>query len=305
MSSFIDTQNNMSTDKVDDLSIKCGDKVKITAAPPEMEILGKTGFVTEIHENFRDSFRNYIISSEDDSLNGEFSLAWDVKVEKTEATQTIEAEDKIESEKVQIDVLGIGLDTSGSMAGILSTVVDEGKGAIDALNPDQVVFCEFSSTFECYTTDIEKSKIRMDQVTASGGTAMYDGVTTMMRELIKLSLQGKKVIALVITDGMENSSVKYTNKDLEIAKERLRELSGSDCIREICIGSNLTEANNLMNHTPGLSRETSAPATRNLKSISCAIRSMSNLPPPMNPILPKIQNEDKFMATPLPNLKRL
>ena len=73
--------------------------------------------------------------------------------------ETDEQKDSVKvEEKQSIDVLGIGLDTSGSMAGILSTVVNEGMGVVDALNPEQVVFCEFSSHFECYTLDKEKSK---------------------------------------------------------------------------------------------------------------------------------------------------
>jgi len=299
MSSFTNTQINKS---IDDISIKVGDKVKITAAPSEMNIIGKTGVVIEIYENFRDGFRNYIISSEIEELNGEFSLAWDVKVEKIVETDKLKDSVKVE-EKQSIDVLGIGLDTSGSMAGILSTVVNEGMGVVDALNPEQVVFCEFSSHFECYTLDKEKSKERMNQVTANGGTAMYDGVTTMLKELVKLSLQGKKVMALIITDGLENSSVKFTKENLEETKIKLRELAGNDCIREICIGSNLVEANRLMQLTPGLNRQTSAPVTRDLRSISKAIRSMSNQSAPVTSNF-EIKNS-QTVDFPFPKLERM
>ena len=198
----------------------------------------------------------------------------------TQYSKDINSSNQIEEKHVE--VLGVGLDTSGSMKGILKTVVDEGKGVIDALNPEKIVFCEFSSHFECYTSDKEKAKERMDLVEASGGTAMYDGVTTMLKELIEISAQGKKVMVLIITDGYENSSIKYTKKDLEDSKTKLREIAGDDCIREICIGFNLQEANTLMKLTPGLSRDTSIPVSRDPKLLSTAIRSMSNPIAPPN-----------------------
>ena len=171
-----------------------------------------------------------------------------------------------------VDVVGIGLDSSGSMDGILEMVVNEGVGVLNAMKPKEVVFCKFSSTFECSTTNLEDAELRMKAARANGGTAMYDGVTTMLRELIKSALKGQKVIAIIITDGYENSSVQFTKKDLEDAKKSLREIAGEESIREICIASNMSQANGLMNATPGLVRETSAPATRNLRSITRAFR---------------------------------
>ena len=299
MSSFTNSLNNKkTTSTVDDMTIVKGDIVRVIEAPEDLNILGKEGVVTEIIENFRDGFRNYIISSDESSnLNGEYSLAWDVRIEKIEGK---------EDNNSSIDVLGVGLDTSGSMAGILETVVDEGKGVIDALNPEKIVFCEFSSHFECYSLNKEKAKERMDQVKAQGGTAMYDGVTTMLKEIINISLQGKKVMVLIITDGMENSSTIFTKKDLEESKTKLRELVGEDCIREICIGNNLEEANRLMKLTPGLKRESSVPVTRDIKSISSVIRSISNPTPKSNSILEEVKKEDVYTDTIMPpKLQRL
>lgn len=171
-----------------------------------------------------------------------------------------------------VDVVGIGLDSSGSMNGILEMVVNEGVGVLNAMKPKEVVFCQFSSTFECSKTNLVDAELKMKSARADGGTAMYDGVTTMLKELIKSALKGQKVIAIIITDGYENSSIQFTKKDLQDAKQRLREIAGNESIREICIASDLSEANGLMYATPGLVRETSAPATRNLKSITKAFR---------------------------------
>lgn len=214
-----------------------------------------------------------------------------------DSSQSIPLPDNNSSKKQEehkVEVLGIGLDTSGSMNGILKTVVDEGKGVIDALNPESIVFCEFSSNFECYSLNKEKAKERMDQVIAQGGTAMYDGVTTMLKELIKKSLDGKKVMVLIITDGYENASIKFTKKDLEESKSKLRELAGDDCIREICIGYNLEEANRLMKSTPGLNRDTSATTSRDPRLLSSVIRSLSNPTAPSNQVLDDIKKEDDY-----------
>lgn len=187
------------------------------------------------------------------------------------------------STEFKVDAIGLALDSSGSMEGILEMVISEGIGVLTTMNPEEVVFTEFSNTFTCETMNIEGATLRMRASRADGGTAMYDGVTTMLKELIKLALTGKKVIAIIITDGMENSSVKYTKKDLELSKARLRELAGDNSIREICIGSNLQQANGLMMATPGLYRNSSAPATRNLRSISNAFR-IASCPNPSNSV---------------------
>jgi len=171
-----------------------------------------------------------------------------------------------------VDVVGIGLDSSRSMNGILEMVVNEGVGVLNAMKPKEVVFCQFSSTFECSKTNLAEAELRMKAARADGGTAMNDGVTTMLRELINSALKGHKVIAIIITDGYENSSIHFTRQDLQDAKQRLREIAGEESIREICIASDLNQANGLMFATPGLVRETSAPATRNLSSITKAFR---------------------------------
>lgn len=187
------------------------------------------------------------------------------------------------STEFTVDVVGLALDSSGSMEGILEMVISEGIGVLTTMNPDEVVFTEFSNTFTCETMNIEGATLRMKASRADGSTAMYDGVTTMLKELIKLALTGKKVIAIIITDGMENSSKKYTKYDLELSKARLRELAGDNSIREICIGSNLQQAKGLMMATPGLYRNSSAPATRNLRSISNAFR-IASCPNPSNEV---------------------
>ena len=176
-----------------------------------------------------------------------------------------------------IDTIGIALDTSGSMNSILSNVCMETIGILETYNPKEVVFCQFSNKIECSRLTMEESIEKIKNVNANGSTAMFDGVTTMLHELISIASTGKKnVLAVIVSDGLENSSVEFRKQDLINAKTDLRELVGDDCIREICISTTLQEARTLQISTPGLRRDCSAKATRDPVSIRNAFRSMSH-----------------------------
>lgn len=172
--------------------------------------------------------------------------------------------------------VGIALDTSGSMNSILEDVTGETIKLLDELKPEEVVFCTFSSKISCDTFHLEDAKEKLVNAEAEGFTAMYDGVTTMLREMIKLSSDTNfEIVAIIVTDGFENASVEYTKKDLEDAKKKLREVTGNDdCIQEICISSTLEEATSLRDSTPGLLPARSAIATRDTTSISVAFDSI-------------------------------
>ena len=182
------------------------------------------------------------------------------------------------SEINQVDVVGLGLDTSGSMTGILKIVSHEAIEFLQSFQPKRVIFCEFSSNIRSNNMDLKTGVTclsDMNDLDANGQTAMYDGVTSMLHQLINLARDGEKVMAIVVTDGYENASVKFTRDDLENAKNTLREIAGADCIREICISHSMSEANALLNATPGLSRDSSSSATRNRESIHHAFQSTS------------------------------
>ena len=179
------------------------------------------------------------------------------------------------SEKNHVDVVGIGLDTSGSMSGILKIVSHEAMEFLQSFQPEKVIFCQFASEITCTNMDLvsaQKCLLDMTDLNANGRTAMFDGVTSMLHELIQFAKEGKKVVAIVVTDGYENASVRFTRNDLENAKDTLRRMAGSDSIREICISNNIQEANALLNATPGLSRDHSSSATREKSSIHAAFQ---------------------------------
>lgn len=171
--------------------------------------------------------------------------------------------------------IGIALDTSGSMSSILSDVIEETIGILDKFQPEMVVFCQFSNSFQCETIELPVAKERLRNAKASGSTAMYDGVTTMLLELISFATDDPNVLAVVVTDGLENSSSRYRKSDLLESKQKIRELSGDDCIREICISTSMAEAAALQNVTPGLRPASSSRATRDRNSIREAFSTMT------------------------------
>lgn len=174
-----------------------------------------------------------------------------------------------------IDVIGIALDLSGSMTSILSDVVEEALGILDKFEPQSVVFCEFSTKYHCETMTLKEAKQKLKAVRAAGSTAMYDGVTTMIRELLPIATKGKNILAIVVTDGLENASIVFNRNDLIDAKTKLREVAGEDSIREICISETVSQARTLLHSTPGLRPSSSSTATRDRHSIRKAFETMS------------------------------
>ena len=171
--------------------------------------------------------------------------------------------------------IGIALDTSGSMSSILSDVIEETIGILNKFQPEMVIFCKFSSSFECETIEFAEAKERLRNANASGSTAMYDGVTTMLLKLISFATDDPNVLAVVVTDGLENSSSRYRKTDLLESKQRIRELCGEDCIREICISTSMEQAAALQNGTPGLRPASSSRATRDRNSIREAFSTLT------------------------------
>ena len=173
-----------------------------------------------------------------------------------------------------MDVVGIALDVSGSMYSILSHVSQEILDLLDKFKPNKVIFCSFSDTVSCETLDLLSAMEKIKKCVADGRTAMYDGVTTMLNEMIEFASKGNNVLALVVTDGLENASVLYNKEDVEDGKKKLRELVGNECIQEICISSTLEEASTLRNSIPGLLRGSSSTASRETTSITNAFQTV-------------------------------
>lgn len=173
-------------------------------------------------------------------------------------------------------IVGVALDVSFSMEDILPCVCNETLELVQSVNPEKIVFCTFSDDVHCETFHVDELKTKIRSVRPIGMTAMYDGVTTMLHQLMEFAKSGHGVLAVVVTDGFENASVLYTQKDLIKAKDDLRRIAGKDSIREICIGENLKAATVLRNSTPGLEISNSQTALRNSRSISGAFDGIKN-----------------------------
>jgi hypothetical protein len=162
------------------------------------------------------------------------------------------------------------------MQEILPSVCKETIHLLDEVKPEKVIFSTFSDIVTCKAYNFGSAKKKIEAARANGMTAMYDGVTTMLLELIKLSRKGHPVLAIVVTDGMENSSCLFDKGDLVEAKNTLRSLAGEDCIREICISKSIEAAANLQDCTPGLRKACSQTAVRSSDSIRNAFQRISS-----------------------------
>ncbi|MBI4456758.1 MAG: VWA domain-containing protein [Acidobacteria bacterium] len=111
----------------------------------------------------------------------------------------------------QVDVpstIGLVIDTSGSMRKKLDFVVRAAKLFIDKSNPDNELFLvEFHneiSLVEDLTRDFDDIRDALDNMIASGGTALHDAIYLGVDQASQGS-EAKKVL-LVFTDGQDRDS---------------------------------------------------------------------------------------------------
>ncbi|MBI3940718.1 MAG: VWA domain-containing protein [Acidobacteria bacterium] len=123
----------------------------------------------------------------------------------------------------QVDLpssIGLVMDTSGSMKKKLDFVVRAAKLFIDKSNPDNELFLiEFNNQVlqvENFTRDFDDVRDSLDNMIASGGTALYDAIYLGVEKANEGS-EAKKVL-LVFTDGDDRDS--YYKIDELLAKIR-------------------------------------------------------------------------------------
>ena len=111
----------------------------------------------------------------------------------------------------QIDMpstVGLAIDTSGSMKRKLDFVVRAAKLFVDKSNPENELFLvEFNdkaTLVEDFTRDLDDVRDSLDNMIASGGTALYDAIYLAVDEAGRGS-EAKKVL-LVFTDGEDKDS---------------------------------------------------------------------------------------------------
>ena len=116
---------------------------------------------------------------------------------------------------------GIVMDTSGSMRNKIGLVVEAAKLFVSRNHPENelflITFDHQTDLEEDYTRDAEDIRDALDNITVSGGTALYDAVYLAIDKAQNGS-EPKKVI-VIFTDGEDRDSY-YTHEEL---LEKIRE----------------------------------------------------------------------------------
>lgn len=121
------------------------------------------------------------------------------------------------------------LDNSGSMASVLDSTIsgfNEYVGNLQADDLDyKMTFTKFGDAVEVVFRDKdinEVPKLDEESYSANGGmTALYDAVCKTIEPLVKLDDSETKHLVVIMTDGMENASQEYTEKNLNDIKKKL------------------------------------------------------------------------------------
>lgn len=113
------------------------------------------------------------------------------------------------------------LDKSGSMSSVREATISGFNEYIGTLKKDAKADYEFTLTL--FDTKITRPFIgenikAVDELTATeynpdGNTALYDAVCSTIRGVKEK--KGQKVITIIMTDGQENASKEYTEKDMK------------------------------------------------------------------------------------------
>jgi Ca-activated chloride channel family protein len=116
--------------------------------------------------------------------------------------------------------MGLVLDRSGSMAGMMREVYNAAFHTVRASKAEDEFFIElFDSRVEILqelTTDQALLERRLDSVFPGGSTALYDAILVGMNQLKKAHYDKKAL--LVVTDGADNSSKHSYEEVLERAR---------------------------------------------------------------------------------------
>jgi uncharacterized protein YegL len=125
------------------------------------------------------------------------------------------------------------LDKSGSMSSVEAATRSGFNEYIGTLKKDKQSKYAFSLTL--FDTEVTKryTNVRLAEVEdldsknyrPDGMTALYDAVMQTVNETAKSVTDDQKILCVIMTDGEENSSKEYTDKDL---KQRIKELEGKN-----------------------------------------------------------------------------
>lgn len=112
------------------------------------------------------------------------------------------------------------LDNSGSIFAALPKLIEAGKQLVDSLGPnDEAAIVTFGRSIQLaqsFTTDKALLKSVLDNMVASGGTALFDACMLGLQEL---NFRSGNRHAVIITDGEDNMS---SSTDADVILEALR-----------------------------------------------------------------------------------
>jgi Ca-activated chloride channel family protein len=111
--------------------------------------------------------------------------------------------------------MGVVLDLSASMAGVLETAKESLRALLDDTNPDDEMFLNTVSTRPSlgsgFTRDLGGILQRVALETARGDTALIDTIYASLHQL-RTGVHGRKAL-LIVSDGMDNHS-RYSKQEL-------------------------------------------------------------------------------------------
>lgn len=128
-------------------------------------------------------------------------------------------------------VVNVILDGSGSMADVLDATIGGYNEYINGLKIDghnykvSLTIFDSQSIDHPYTAlDInEVPKLDAETYQPRDGTPLYDAVCSTLIQAQKTVTKKDKSLVVIITDGMENMSHEFTEKDMKRLKEQLEE----------------------------------------------------------------------------------
>jgi Ca-activated chloride channel family protein len=143
------------------------------------------------------------------------------KVSEDKVPQTIAS---LQHQDIPVSI-GLLIDNSGSMRAKRDAVVSAALDLVKASNPEDemfvVNFSDQSYLNQDFTSDLDRLRSGLTQLSLSGGTAIYDTVSTSADKLEKTATRPKRAL-IVVTDGEDNAS----KLSLEDAVRRVQGMHG-------------------------------------------------------------------------------
>ncbi len=135
------------------------------------------------------------------------------------------------------------LDKSGSMGSIQDATISGFNEYVGTLRKDKntnysMSLTLFDTEFEQRYSNTPLSKVAdlsRENYRPDGSTALYDAACTTMADTAKSVEKNQKVLCVIMTDGEENSSKEYTDKEM---KAKIKELEKTGHWSFVFLGAN-------------------------------------------------------------------